>query len=104
MEPHLSVTEAATGDCHLRLLDSVNGARQALWNASRCLITGGCLGNSNYAAGQHDYMLDAVSSALSVMNGVLHCISMLLVTWWRHQMETFSALLALCAGISPVTG
>ena len=24
--------------------------------------------------------------------------------WWRHQMETFSALLALCAGKSPVTG
>ena len=23
---------------------------------------------------------------------------------WRHQMETFSALLALCAGNSPVTG
>ena len=22
--------------------------------------------------------------------------------WWRHQMETFSALLALCAGKSPV--
>ena len=27
-----------------------------------------------------------------------------LITWWRHQMETFSALLALCAGNSPVTG
>ena len=26
------------------------------------------------------------------------------VTWWRHQMETFSALLAICAGNSPVTG
>ena len=26
------------------------------------------------------------------------------VSWWRHQMETFSALLALCAGNSPVTG
>ena len=26
------------------------------------------------------------------------------VTWWRHQMETFSALLALCVGNSPVTG
>ena len=26
------------------------------------------------------------------------------LTWWRHQMETFSALLALCAGTSPVTG
>ena len=25
-------------------------------------------------------------------------------TWWRHRMETFSALLALCAGYSPVTG
>ena len=23
--------------------------------------------------------------------------------WWRHQMETFSALLAFCAGNSPVT-
>ena len=26
------------------------------------------------------------------------------VACWRHQMETFSALLALCAGNSPVTG
>ena len=24
--------------------------------------------------------------------------------WWRHQMETFSALLAICAANSPVTG
>ena len=24
--------------------------------------------------------------------------------WWRHQMEIFSALLAICAGNSPVTG
>ena len=24
--------------------------------------------------------------------------------WWRHQMETFSALLAFCAGNSPVPG
>ena len=24
-------------------------------------------------------------------------------SWWRHHMETFSALLALCAGNSPVT-
>ena len=23
--------------------------------------------------------------------------------WWRHQMETFSALLAICAGNSPVS-
>ena len=24
--------------------------------------------------------------------------------WWRHQMETFAALLAICAGNSPVPG
>ena len=26
------------------------------------------------------------------------------LSWWRHQMETFSALLAICAGISLVPG
>ena len=26
------------------------------------------------------------------------------LSWWRHQMETFSALLAICVGNSPVTG
>ena len=25
-------------------------------------------------------------------------------SWWRHQMETFSALLTICAGNSPVPG
>ena len=25
-------------------------------------------------------------------------------SWWRHQMETFPALLVICAGNSPVTG
>ena len=24
------------------------------------------------------------------------------VSWWRHQMETFSALLTICAGNSPI--
>ena len=26
------------------------------------------------------------------------------ISWWRHQMETFSTLLAICAGNSPVPG
>ena len=26
------------------------------------------------------------------------------ITWWRHQMEAFTVLLAVCAGISPITG
>ena len=27
-----------------------------------------------------------------------------MISWWRHQMEAFSALLDLCVGNSPVTG
>ena len=27
-----------------------------------------------------------------------------LLSWWRHQMETFSVSLAICAGNSPVPG
>ena len=34
-------------------------------------------------------------------SGNMHCW---VPSWWRHQMETFSTLLALCAGNSPVTG
>ena len=28
----------------------------------------------------------------------------IIITWWRHQMKTFSALLSLCVGNSPVPG
>ena len=28
-------------------------------------------------------------------------LSVSMIPWWRHQMETFSALLAICAGNSP---
>ena len=31
-------------------------------------------------------------------------IHVFLTAWWRHQMETFSALLAICARNSPVPG
>ena len=31
-------------------------------------------------------------------------VSILAISWWRHQVETFSTLLALCAGNSPVSG
>ena len=36
--------------------------------------------------------------------GELTKCSAFLKPWWRHQMETFSALLAICAGNSPVPG
>ena len=32
------------------------------------------------------------------------CIGLYPFSWWRHHMETFSALLAICAGNSPVPG
>ena len=35
-----------------------------------------------------------------VTSGHVFCVC----SWWRHQLETFSALLALCAGNSPVFG
>ena len=31
-------------------------------------------------------------------------MALVLHIWWRHQMETLSALLAICVGNSPVTG
>ena len=31
-------------------------------------------------------------------------VEILNIAWWRHQMETFSPLLALRTRISPVTG
>ena len=31
------------------------------------------------------------------------CERIFMLTWWRHQMETFSALLDICAWNSPVT-
>ena len=42
-----------------------------------------------------------LSTVLSLSN---HRNSWTNVSWWRHQMEIFSALLAICAGNSPVTG
>ena len=42
---------------------------------------------------------------LEVINSVLLLLWRRICTaWWRHQMETFSALLALCAGNSPASG
>ena len=37
-------------------------------------------------------------------HGTHGTFSLLWDTWWHHQMETFSMLLALCAGNSPVSG
>ena len=50
-----------------------------------------------------DYIfMCAVSRAVLSQSGIV--ITRSKMTRWRHQMETFSTLLALCAGNSPVTG
>ena len=54
-----------------------------------------------------------IAIVIVVMNYVYLCYapvnvdgwdSSRIFTWWRHQTETFSVLLALCVGNSPVTG
>ena len=59
----------------------------------------------------HCVILDRVSSGVDLQGCktllMLCCFKLqnrlLLYTWWRHQMETFSTWLALCAGNLPVT-
>ena len=63
-----------------------------IWNISPGHMISGIIWNSQnvfYSKSQH----------VSVF-----CISLYLLSRLRHQMETFSALLAICAGNSPVTG
>ena len=46
--------------------------------------------------------LDAVGGSYRQLR--CHVVRSSISSWWRHQMETFSALLALCAWNSPVNG
>ena len=47
-----------------------------------------------------------IRSSLSISNTNLECHQVWsgFNLWWRHQMETFYALLAICGGNSPVPG
>ena len=38
----------------------------------------------------------------SSSHGLCTLVALCCTSWWRHQMETFSVLLAVCAGNSPV--
>ena len=49
--------------------------------------------------GQCSALIRLVVQYISQDNGLF-----LWLSWWRHQMETFSALLAICVWNSPVTG
>ena len=45
-----------------------------------------------------------ISHCLGLGHETMVCVVCLTTFLWRHQMETFPALLALCVGNSPVTG
>ena len=70
----------------------INCSMIALYSVSRCAIT-----VSNVA-------IVIVHYVTPYLVRVPMCYSFLISTWWHHQMEIFSAFLALCAGNSPVTG
>ena len=73
---------------------------RSVTNQSHCLTHTACiLCNLGSGAGT---VLDNLIIKLGFKKFMLHlAVSR---TWWRHQMETFSALLAICAGNSPVPG
>ena len=66
-----------------------------------------CIFDSNSLKNQQtglNWTFHETESLISIRTfSLLHCI-FVLISWWRHQMETFSALLAIGAGNSPVTG
>ena len=49
-------------------------------------------------------ILCSVNCEVGFIASHAHCKDHSRFPWWRHPMETFSALLAICAGNSPVTG
>ena len=59
---------------------------------------------SNHAFPASKYRNHCRVTEISHVNSSSHPVGVILRTWWRHQMETFSALLAICAGNSPVNG
>ena len=54
--------------------------------------------------GPHVGPTDLALMASSVSTRHAHITDLANCTWWRHQMEIFSALVAVCSGYSPVAG
>ena len=69
----------------------------------RCANLDGALAKPSFKLG---YGWIITPCRFSLLHLFIHALNFWLVnmSWWRHQMETFSALLAICAGNSPVTG
>ena len=52
----------------------------------------------------NDEFLDIHDQSRQNIRNYPLCDQIFSYSWWRHQMETFCAFLAICTGNSPVTG
>ena len=76
--------------CHVRFCPgSVSSNQQQHWQWI-------CRNNGSLSSWKKNCKNITCTTSASINDTILD------VLWWRHQMETFSALLALCAGNSPV--
>ena len=50
------------------------------------------------------YRSNVCEVTLKDMGNINRCQNTIIKSWWRHQMETFSALLAICERNPPFTG
>ena len=66
------------------------------WNLFTCYLNSPPFGRA-IIGGAPERLL----AYIKVSSSMLACTC---VSWWSHQMETISALMALCAGNSPATG
>ena len=75
-------------------------------NCSTCSIR--CNMHYRYCETCHCGLQPCTSASELILHQIVvnfkHCQPCLFAIWWRHQMETFLALLAICAGNSLVTG
>ena len=73
-----------------------------------CLLTCLCVTKCDYLYLKFEQhrLADVTDAQLCevTLTGYAHVEPGLRSSWWRHQMETFSALLDICTGNSPVTG
>ena len=70
-----------------------------------CCICLAVIPNSQFAVSiLSSENIDICQNKITIARSDWELDSMLQISWWRHQLKTFSALLAICAGNSPVTG
>ena len=89
--------------------DQLWADRKLMYSCS--LTVAGCISCIAYFVSDYSALI-AYCALFAIASGrppnlSLFCCDALLwekKTWWRHQMETFSALLAICVGNSPVPG